>query len=333
MVLYQGQKCPVCNEKFTEQDDVVVCPECGTPHHRNCYQQAGHCFNSEQHDNDFSWKPEALPNQLASQTGQVQCPRCGMTNPTAEQNCRQCGIPLIKERPAASASGDEEAPSSQQPAASKSAFSQEPYAQLSAMEVEGISFKDLLTFVRKNPMYFLDAFSLLAKRPSFLSVNWAALLLNFFYFFYRKMYKYGFMVLGALFIFKLPSLIILFKVWPQYMEMLPTFMADFSKIYSFVPNFTGLETLQLLGSIGDYLVLFSSVMCGFLANRLYLRHCISKVKEIRQRVNPEKAGYLRYQQELLAKGNTSIQAVVLLILALFAAFYGLSFLLASMTIM
>lgn len=42
--------CPVCNNKFTDEDDVVVCPECGTPHHRECYFSNGGCFNEDKHN-------------------------------------------------------------------------------------------------------------------------------------------------------------------------------------------------------------------------------------------------------------------------------------------
>ena len=46
---YSNQKCPVCNNQFAEDDDVVVCPECGTPHHRECYIQNGECANADKH--------------------------------------------------------------------------------------------------------------------------------------------------------------------------------------------------------------------------------------------------------------------------------------------
>lgn len=46
---YTNYKCPVCNNQFTEEDDVVVCPECGTPHHRECYIQNGNCANAYKH--------------------------------------------------------------------------------------------------------------------------------------------------------------------------------------------------------------------------------------------------------------------------------------------
>ncbi len=46
---YTNYKCPVCNNQFTEEDDIVVCPECGTPHHRECYVQNGECTNADKH--------------------------------------------------------------------------------------------------------------------------------------------------------------------------------------------------------------------------------------------------------------------------------------------
>ncbi len=46
---YTNYKCPVCQKVFDEEDDVVVCAECGTPHHRECYIQNGECFNEEKH--------------------------------------------------------------------------------------------------------------------------------------------------------------------------------------------------------------------------------------------------------------------------------------------
>ena len=40
---YSQEKCPVCENEFTNDDDIVVCPLCGTPHHRECYKKNGEC--------------------------------------------------------------------------------------------------------------------------------------------------------------------------------------------------------------------------------------------------------------------------------------------------
>ena len=58
---YTGENCPYCGVTFTEQDDVVVCPECATPHHRVCWLAHGECANTEKHGTDFVWKKSSAP--------------------------------------------------------------------------------------------------------------------------------------------------------------------------------------------------------------------------------------------------------------------------------
>ena len=38
---YMGKPCPVCSRTFREEDDIVVCPKCGAPYHRECYEEKG----------------------------------------------------------------------------------------------------------------------------------------------------------------------------------------------------------------------------------------------------------------------------------------------------
>lgn len=49
---YSDYYCPFCGEVFEEESDVVVCPDCGTPHHRACWKEIGKCFNSDKHGTD-----------------------------------------------------------------------------------------------------------------------------------------------------------------------------------------------------------------------------------------------------------------------------------------
>ena len=41
---YTRKKCPICSEKFKADDDIVVCPKCGAPYHRSCYEKEGRCI-------------------------------------------------------------------------------------------------------------------------------------------------------------------------------------------------------------------------------------------------------------------------------------------------
>ncbi|MBQ7654597.1 MAG: hypothetical protein IJS17_05950 [Clostridia bacterium] len=36
---YENEKCSFCGETFKEDDKIVVCPECGAPHHKDCYEK------------------------------------------------------------------------------------------------------------------------------------------------------------------------------------------------------------------------------------------------------------------------------------------------------
>ena len=58
-------KCPVCDKQFKKGDDVVVCPECGAPHHRECYEKEGHCHFADKHGADFSFEKEQLEEARA----------------------------------------------------------------------------------------------------------------------------------------------------------------------------------------------------------------------------------------------------------------------------
>ena len=60
---YTGVQCPVCFEVFDDSSDVVVCPECGTPHHRECYEKNGGCVNAAKHGGDFIWVSPIAPKE------------------------------------------------------------------------------------------------------------------------------------------------------------------------------------------------------------------------------------------------------------------------------
>lgn len=54
--------CPVCKAPFTENADIVVCPVCGTPHHRACYTARNKCALEELHEKGFVWNGR-LPDE------------------------------------------------------------------------------------------------------------------------------------------------------------------------------------------------------------------------------------------------------------------------------
>ena len=47
-----GATCVRCHAYLFDDDDVVYCPVCGAPHHRDCYNELGHCALEALHGTD-----------------------------------------------------------------------------------------------------------------------------------------------------------------------------------------------------------------------------------------------------------------------------------------
>lgn len=83
MSRFFGKLCPVCRSPFGENDDIVVCPDCGTPHHRACYIRLGKCAVSQLHESGFEWDGN-LPDEQPEPPEQPQQPIYG--EPAAPQS-------------------------------------------------------------------------------------------------------------------------------------------------------------------------------------------------------------------------------------------------------
>ena len=99
MSKYSGFHCPVCGSVFTDQDDIVVCPDCGTPHHRECWTRLGHCAYQDRHKENLEWHEDRLIQPGTAQ--QTACPACGTRNFEAIIHHRDYGAATLLSRPEA----------------------------------------------------------------------------------------------------------------------------------------------------------------------------------------------------------------------------------------
>lgn len=76
MSRFTNKLCPVCRAPFSENADVVVCPECGTPHHRACWIAKNRCGVEQYHAEGFVWRgrlpDEPQPDNIVEQAESVQ---------------------------------------------------------------------------------------------------------------------------------------------------------------------------------------------------------------------------------------------------------------------
>ncbi len=101
---YENMPCPVCGKHMHEGDDIVVCPDCGTPQHRECWHENGECANAAKHAEGFVWNqaPKAAPEVRAPETANIPpedaikiCPACGSENPGDFNICARCGADIL----------------------------------------------------------------------------------------------------------------------------------------------------------------------------------------------------------------------------------------------
>jgi hypothetical protein len=66
---FKDTLCPACERAFTDKDSVVVCPDCGAPYHRACYDMEGQCIFTELHSKGFVWKAvgKKVPGETESE--------------------------------------------------------------------------------------------------------------------------------------------------------------------------------------------------------------------------------------------------------------------------
>lgn len=99
---YSNHKCDGCERVFLESDDIVVCPICATPQHRECYNKNGGCVNAHLHSEDFQWQGEKVASQNAvaeiseekheETKNDLICPNCQHPNPHGSTACEKCGM-------------------------------------------------------------------------------------------------------------------------------------------------------------------------------------------------------------------------------------------------
>lgn len=279
MSRFDNKLCPVCHKPLTEKSDVVVCPTCGTPHHRACYLSLGHCGVEEYHDQGFEWKgflpgeePEEVPEPEMENT---EIP----PEPGSEfSESHRADYPGGTGR-------DSDQGLTGQPMTIEDLLEQ---LQRQTMDdtrgIDGVSSKELSTYVGRSVMHYSQAFAsfrapvMPGQRRRKVFINVCAGLFAPIHQFYRKMDLLGILALLIKVLFYVPPLLLNAGIGTT--EVLGN-IQRFAQILSFV-------SMILLCIFGDY---------------LYYRHAVKRIRQIRAKFDDGKAE--GYYEALAAKGCPS----------------------------
>ena len=212
-MFYTGYECPVCHNKFKESDDVVVCPICGTPHHRECYNSLGHCANEDKHADGFIWQAPQLDNENKNERKAevLICPRCGLPNPVGETNCARCKMPLANQN--ANPAPGQNNPYGGQYNQNDPRFNQNGYPPFGAggqktysynnpyadsakalfgdAKVEDVPVSELGEYIQANSDKYIASFLEIQNGGKKHKWNWSSAIFSIYWLFYRKMVKIG----------------------------------------------------------------------------------------------------------------------------------------------
>ena len=323
---YENEKCPVCGIAFSEGDDTVVCPECGTPHHRSCYNENGRCVNEHLHEEGFVWRKqnkeaeiiieEFKPREKRSEDGDVQvCPECGAENKKRALVCTNCAAvlsPEIREQ----FEGPKTAPVF---------IDGQPVDDIDYVDEEKtVTVKEAACFIQRGKESYIKAFldaKVNHRKPKF---NIAAFLLGPYWFFFRKIYKAGFAFAG-----------IVLAINCFVMSFFMTACGDGMRF--FMENYTalmqnpvdealyaqyielivkGIETHQtevMLILLMNVLLVAVNIVAGIFANKIYLNHIKATIAKIKS-VVPNPAARYTY---IYAKGGTTLLNAFLIAMAIY----------------
>lgn len=307
---FTDESCFSCGRKFNENDDVVVCPECGTPYHRDCYNHEGKCVNAQLHESGGKWRRKPVSEQSAAkdEAGRI-CPKCMHRNDENAEICRGCGCRL----PDKDGSQHEDNNGIGLEAMfgnTDNAFFK-PYLGLDPDEdLGGATVRELSVFVDSNTLYYLPLFKKMKDFGSRVSLNVASFLFPYFYFANRKMWFWGIVTAVVSVLLELPSTL----------YTLATTELELPYIQNVIAELTKMKDSLLLVSEGCAIAgwIFRIIVCMF-ANRLYFRFAVRSINKIK-----ESHGGFAESAVLKAKGGVNPSNMLFMLLILIGISFAIS---------
>lgn len=310
---YFNQKCTHCNKLFEKDDDVVVCPVCGTPQHRECYEENNQCINHDKHAEGYVWSAQDTskinsenPENTDSAPEFIICSNCGTRNSGDSFFCKHCSTPL-----GAQSQGDfgnqnfQDNPNFQGTPFSATTFR----INLDDEIAPDVKISEAQKYVKSNSLFF----SLIFKRihdHNRSRFNFSAFLFSGGWFLYRKQY-----LLGTI-------LTILFSIFTITYNILYTPVYTLLEYYSVVTDsgfsyerFATLSNEQIILCFIWAFAYFAKfalmIISGLIANRCYYKHVIKKVRLAKKEFETQD----ELNEHLGKKGGTNLKlAYVLMIL-------------------
>ncbi|MGN0612308.1 MAG: RING finger protein [Porcipelethomonas sp.] len=314
MAYFTGTECMICKERFRDDDDIVVCPECGTPYHRDCFAKEGRCINEKLHEQHKSWS-EDMADSGAEQ--QKKCRYCGSVNKPHAIICESCGASLVDNLNFDNQQQGFSGGTGQQNM-NQGGFNFDPSDKYCGMNPEeslddGVKISEAADFVGSNVPYYLMLFKRMKDSGRKLTLNFICIFFPQFFFAHRKMW------LEAVVMTLITTVLAIPKVLYTFISMdVP--MGLFQSVNIDTPSF------EIIFSLTNYASMALTVLSALFANWLYYRHMLRNVNKIKHQYGTDRS---LLTEKIMRSGGTSVASVLVILtvqLALSAALvYGIMY--------
>ena len=258
MPRFENKLCPVCRSRFNEKADVVVCPICGTPHHRICYLTDNKCALEDLHASGWTWNgmlPDEAPPVPEAPEASDKEPSAVITNAVdpSDVNSHHAEYP-------SGTPYEEEQRMFEEKLGDENPF-RELFRSLNDREVgiDGVSMHELVAYSATSVYHYGRAFKafrgILDGKRRKVSINFCSGLFAPVFQFYRKMNVFG---VFTLLLTLLPSFI---------SALMPEAILETNSALLYTLNIAQVLIMILLCMFGDY---------------IYYRHCVRNIVRFRR---------------------------------------------------
>ena len=327
---FLGKKCPVCDKYFHVGDDIVVCPDCGTPHHRECYEKEDRCFNADRHKDGYDYNTDTEEKNSIDYV----CPNCGTQNSKGSFFCKHCGVPISNNvKPNENRydryrqndqTGNTQNPQGGFQGMPFSADAFDPMAGVNKDEDfgDGVTAGEAAKYVKQNTPYFIRVFFNIVKYSKS-KFNFSAAIFTGAYLLYRKMYKIGALIAGVQIAMTILYVAISYSApYQAVLDSMPTLsLLDASAFSQFVEYTAGLSTLQIFMIYFlfayDLIRIGLMITIGITFNRLYLSHCKKQINKIKSKADSDTSA----EDKLQTRGGVNTPLAIAAMVSYFAVIY------------
>ncbi len=297
--------CPYCNQPFNDGDDVVVCPDCGTPAHRACWKELGHCIHADKHAEGYVWEiPYSKEREEAEQKAREEAERkraemFGTGN--GGRDTRPDGLPFDNEY------------------GNYASYTMGDHGEMRpTMRVIGpneklgdFTVKDYGDVIQKSKNRYLPKFFMMDRTKRNVVGNFAAFLVPTLWSAYRRMYGLTLVLIIAQFLVPLAALDSVVEYYSEAATLAQQYLmtsatdedaaeAAMSSLVEKMPE----PPIAL--TINHYVIMAIHILMGIFANTIYKRRCeqlLTKAKAIENA--DERATYIK------RRGGTSTVSAIL----------------------